>query len=129
MISGILSAKVLRIYIYLIIEVLICLEQKGIASLVGHDGKDAGCKYCNSKVLNTVRVAGKIAFVAGIAATAYDVGADINEGKFKSAGARAAVSGVAAGAAFIPIVGWGVAAGIGVADYVWGDEFYNWVEK
>lgn len=83
----------------------------------------------NSKVLNTVRVAGKIAFVAGIAATAYDVGADINEGKFKSAGARAAVFGVAAGAAFIPIVGWGVAAGIGVADYVWGDEFYNWVEK
>lgn len=26
------------------------------------------------------------------------------------------------------IVGWGVAQGFGVADYVWRDRFYNWVE-
>jgi hypothetical protein len=35
----------------------------------------------------------------------------------------------AAGSAFIPVVGWGVSLGIGVADYVWGDDFYNWVDE
>jgi hypothetical protein len=28
----------------------------------------------------------------------------------------------------IPVVGWGVAIGIGIADVVWGEQFYNWVE-
>lgn len=30
--------------------------------------------------------------------------------------------------ACIPVVGWGVAIGIGVADLVWGEKLYNWVE-
>jgi len=81
-----------------------------------------------SKVLNYTRVGGKILFVGGVVATGYQVGNDISNGDYYSAGTRAAVFGIAAGAAFIPVVGWGVAAGIGVADFIWGDQFYNWVE-
>lgn len=81
-----------------------------------------------SKVLNYTRLGGKVLVVGGVVATGYQVGSDISNGDYYSAGARAAVFGVAAGAAFIPVVGWGVAIGIGVADYVWGDQFYNYVE-
>jgi hypothetical protein len=80
-----------------------------------------------SKVLNYVRVGGKIIVVAGVLATGYQVGNDISNGNYASAGARAAVFGVAAGAAFIPVVGWSVAAGIGVADFIWGDQLYNYL--
>jgi RHS repeat-associated protein len=80
-----------------------------------------------SKALNYVRVGGKIVVVAGVLATGYQVGNDISNGNYASAGARAAVMGIAAGAAFIPVVGWGIAAGIGVADFVWGDQFYNYL--
>mgnify|MGYP002387774712 CR=1 FL=1 len=81
-----------------------------------------------SKVLNGVRVVGKVAVVTSVLATGYQVGKDIQNGKYYSAGTRVAVAGIAAGASFIPVVGWGVALGIGVADFVWGDEFYNYVE-
>jgi hypothetical protein len=81
-----------------------------------------------SKVLNYTRLGGKVLVVGGVVATGYQVGSDIYNGDYYSAGARAAVFGVAAGAAFIPVVGWGVAIGIGVADFVWGDQFYNYVE-
>lgn len=47
----------------------------------------------------------------------------------KGNAARLAVQTVGAGAAFIPVVGWGVSLGIGVADLVWGDKFYNWLDK
>lgn len=33
------------------------------------------------------------------------------------------------GAAWIPVIGWGVSIGIGVADMIWGDDFYKWVDK
>jgi hypothetical protein len=81
-----------------------------------------------SRLLNTARVGGKILGVAGVVATGYQVYGDIDNGKYYSAGARTTVAGIAVGAAFIPVVGWGVAAGIGVADYIWGDQFYNYVE-
>ena len=42
---------------------------------------------------------------------------------------RLAVQGAAIGAAFIPVVGWGVSLGIGAADLIWGDDFYNWIDK
>ena len=54
---------------------------------------------------------------------------DFVHGRYKSGSARLAVWGVAAGAAFIPVVGWGLSIGIGVADAIWGDDFYNYVEK
>lgn len=82
-----------------------------------------------SRVLNYARVGGKVLGVAGVVATGYQVYGDIDGGRYYSAGTRAAVFGVAAGFAFIPVVGWGVAAGIGVADYIWGDHFYNYVEN
>jgi hypothetical protein len=67
--------------------------------------------------------------VVNVLATATAVANDIDNGRFKSAGARTAVWGVAAGAAFIPVVGWGLSIGIGVADAIWGDDFYNYVEN
>ena len=81
-----------------------------------------------SKVLNYTRLGGRVLVVGGVVATGYQVGSDISSGDYYSAGARAAGFGIAAVAAFIPVVGWGVAIGIGVADFVWGDQFYNWVE-
>jgi hypothetical protein len=42
---------------------------------------------------------------------------------------RLAVQGVAIGAAFIPVVGWGISLGIGAADVIWGDDFYNWIDR
>jgi RHS repeat-associated protein len=82
-----------------------------------------------SRVLNYTRLGGKVLGAANIVATGYEISQDWSEGKYKSAGARAAVYGLATGAAFIPVFGWGLAIGIGVADYLWGDDFYNWVEK
>jgi RHS repeat-associated protein len=82
-----------------------------------------------SKVLKYARVGGKVLGAANILATGYEISQDWNDGKYKSASARATVYGVAAGAAFIPVVGWGVSIGIGVLDYMYGDEFYNWLEK
>ncbi len=83
----------------------------------------------SSKVLNYVRVGGEVIGVIGVVATGYQVYGDLDDGKYYSAGTRAVVFGVAAGAAFIPVVGWGVSAGIGIADYIWGDKFYNYVEN
>ncbi len=42
---------------------------------------------------------------------------------------RLAVQGAAIGAAFIPVVGWAVSLGIGAADLIWGDDFYNWIDN
>ncbi|MFN0081421.1 MAG: RHS repeat-associated core domain-containing protein, partial [Ferruginibacter sp.] len=42
---------------------------------------------------------------------------------------RLAVQGIAIGAAFIPGIGWGLSLGIGIADAIWGDDFYNWIDK
>jgi hypothetical protein len=42
---------------------------------------------------------------------------------------RLAVQGAAIGVAFIPVFGWGISLGISVADAIWGDDFYNWIDK
>ena len=81
-----------------------------------------------SKVLNYARIGGKVLVVAGVVTTGYQVINDGVNGNYYSAGARLAVAGVAAGAAFIPVVGWAVAEGIGVADFIWGEQFYNYVQ-
>ena len=83
----------------------------------------------NLKYVKGVKAAGKVLVVAGAAATLYEAYDDaFNKGSYYSAGTRLAVAGVASGAAFIPFVGWGLAGGIGIADAIWGDQFYNWVE-
>jgi RHS repeat-associated protein len=72
---------------------------------------------------------GKVAGVAGPLVSVYQIGDEFSNERYKAAGARAIVAGVAAGAVFIPGVGWGVAIGVGVIDAVWGDDFYNWLEE
>ncbi|MEO9484861.1 MAG: DUF6443 domain-containing protein [Ekhidna sp.] len=73
--------------------------------------------------------AGKAIGALNIGITGYQVYNDFSNGNYYGGGARMAVAGVAAGAAFIPVVGWGVAIGIGVADAIWGDRFYNYIEN
>src|SRR5690606_38697175 len=41
---------------------------------------------------------------------------------------RIAVQGLAIGTAFIPGVGWVISLGIGAADMMWGDQFYEWID-
>ena len=64
-----------------------------------------------------------------VLSTATAVTNDFVDGRYKSGGARVAVWGVAAGAAFIPVAGWAISAGIGIADAIWGDDFYNYIEN
>jgi RHS repeat-associated protein len=86
-------------------------------------------KAIKGGITKGLKVAGQAAVVADVAITFVQAGIDVSDGKFGSAGARVAVLGLATGASFIPVVGWGVAIGIGVADVVWGDQFYGWVES
>ncbi|CAM3242963.1 hypothetical protein [Kaistella daneshvariae] len=44
-------------------------------------------------------------------------------------GTRLAVQGFAIGTAFIPPFGWGISLGIGAADTIWGDQFYEWIDN
>jgi RHS repeat-associated protein len=81
------------------------------------------------KYVKSFKVVGKTLVFAGVAFTGYEVMKDIQNGKFYRAGVRILVFGAAAGSVAIPIVGWGVSAGIGLADAIWGEQFYNWVEK
>lgn len=67
--------------------------------------------------------------IINLAATGTAVANDLSDGNFKSAGARVVVASVAAAAVFIPGIGWGVSIGIGVADAIWGDDFYNYVQN
>ncbi|HLW31589.1 MAG TPA: hypothetical protein VKX40_04955 [Aequorivita sp.] len=41
---------------------------------------------------------------------------------------RIAVQGLAIGTAFIPGVGLVISLGIGGADMIWGDQFYDWID-
>jgi hypothetical protein len=83
----------------------------------------------NLKYVKGVKVAGKVLVVAGVAATGYEVYDDVfNKENYYSAATRAAVLGIGLAATAIPVAGWFVAGGIGLADAIWGDQFYNWVE-
>jgi RHS repeat-associated protein len=42
---------------------------------------------------------------------------------------RVVVQAVGAGATFVPFVGWGLSLGIGIADLVWGEDLYKWIDK
>lgn len=83
----------------------------------------------NLKYVKGVKAAGKVLVVGGVVATGYEVYDDVfNKGNYYSAGTRAAVLGIGLAATAIPVAGWAVAGGIGLADAIWGDQFYNWVE-
>lgn len=81
------------------------------------------------KVMSGLRGVGKALGWAGMVLTGIQVRDDYLNKRYAVAGARVAVAGLAYGVTFIPYVGWVLAIGIGVADYIWGDKFYNWVDN
>jgi hypothetical protein len=85
----------------------------------------------NCKPRERIRAAagGKFLSGASIITNVAQVGGDVYEGKYYSAGARTTVAAVAIGCSFIPGAGWAVAGGIGIAEAIWGDQFYNFVEN
>ena len=81
---------------------------------------------------NQAGALGKTLKGVSIAGTVISVGsAALQFAQHPTAGSatRLAVQGVAIGASFIPVLGWGVSLGIGIADTIWGDDFYKWIDK
>ncbi len=72
----------------------------------------------------TLKVVGTGAAAVGIASAGIQLYNNPTAGN----ATRLAVRSIAAGSAFIPVVGWGVCLGIGLADAIFGDEFYNWID-
>jgi hypothetical protein len=83
----------------------------------------------SSNVLKGLKGAGTTLGIAGLAYTGYQAVQDWRNGKRYSAIARIAVTAVAAGVSRAPYVGVPLSLGIGVADAIWGEEFYEWVEE
>ncbi len=67
--------------------------------------------------------------VIGSAVSVTSAGVKLYKNPTAGNATRLAVQGAAVGAAFIPVVGWGASLGIGIADAIWGDDFYNWIDK
>lgn len=86
------------------------------------------CIPTNTKMLKTLKAGGWFQAIANVRCVGYEMYQDYGEAKYKSMAARGVVFAFGAGVAFIPVVGWGIAAGIGVPDYIWGDEFYQAVQ-
>lgn len=81
------------------------------------------------KVMNGLRGAGKALGWAGAFLTAYQLYCDLQDKRYTAATARVSIVALAYGATCIPYIGWALAIGIGVADYIWGDEFYDWIDN
>ena len=81
---------------------------------------ETGAKYL--KFAKGIGVAGE---VIGVTSAGYQLIDNPTAGN----ATRLGVQGIAIGAAFIPVVGWGISIGIGTADAIWGDDFYNWIDK
>jgi RHS repeat-associated protein len=80
-------------------------------------------------VAKFVKGVGTTLTVASVGVTLMEVGQDINNGNYKAAAARTTVTAVAITiAATVPVFGWGIAAGIGIADAIWGDQLYEAIE-
>lgn len=82
-----------------------------------------------AKIMKLAKPLSRGILLANLAGTGVQVTDDFLHGRSKSGNARIAVLAVGVGATFIPVFGWGISLGIGVADAVWGDQFYNYVEK
>ncbi len=83
----------------------------------------------NAKYLNYARISGRALGVVGSAYGIVTAGVDIINNPTAGNCTKLAIRSFAVGAAFIPVVGWGVSLGIGMADAIWGDEFYDWIDK
>ncbi len=109
----------------------------GYATAVGTEA--AGVEAALKQGIGAAEDLGKVGKVAkGIAKGVGNVAAIVNIGSAAlqwvekptyGSGTRVAVQGLAIAATSIPFVGWGVSIGIGVADIIWGDDFYNWIDE
>ena len=83
----------------------------------------------NAKNLNYLRIGGKILGTAGTAITLgkaiKDVGSDANVKTVSSLITKSAIVGLA----FIPVYGWAIALTAGIAEGLYGDEFYDWINE
>lgn len=81
-----------------------------------------------AKAASFVKTAGKCFVVADAAVTGLTALEDIRTHKYASATARVVVTGVTIGIALVPGVGPVIAFGIGMADALWGQQFYDYVQ-
>ncbi|RWZ89597.1 MAG: hypothetical protein EO766_04090 [Hydrotalea sp. AMD] len=71
----------------------------------------------------------KVVGVAGnVVSAGYAIAKEINNPTLGNT-TRLTVQGAAVAAGFIPVVGWGISIGIGLADAIWGDDFYSWIDS
>lgn len=81
----------------------------------------------NAKYLNYFRIGGKILGTAGTMITlgkaVKDVGTDANIKTVSSLITKTAIVGLA----FIPVYGWAIALTAGVAEGLYGEDFYDWI--
>lgn len=82
----------------------------------------------NAKMLNAFRIGGKVLGTAGtvisLGTASYDVIKKPNTKTITSAATKCAIVGLA----FIPVCGWAIALVAGIADSVYGDDFYEFVD-
>lgn len=82
----------------------------------------------NAKYLNIFRVGGKILGTAGTVITigkaAHDVTKDASVKNITSLATKSVIVGLA----FIPVYGWAIALVAGLADGIYGDDFYDFVD-
>ena len=83
----------------------------------------------NAENLNYLRIGGKILGTAGTVITLgkaiKDVGSDANVKTVSSLITKSAIVGLA----FIPVYGWAIALTAGIAEGLYGDEFYDWINE
>lgn len=83
----------------------------------------------NAKNLNYLRIGGKILGTAGTVITLgkaiKDVGSDANVKTVSSLITKSAIVRLA----FIPVYGWAIALTAGIAEGLYGDEFYDWINE
>lgn len=82
-----------------------------------------------SKATTTIGKVSRALTATTVVTTAIDVYSDYAEGHSAKAVARAVVAGVTCASTYIPIAGPVIAAGLGVADAIWGEYFYDWVDS
>ena len=80
------------------------------------------------KYVKGVKAMGKGIGAINIGITGFAIYDDLQNRHIVTAIARGTVLGIGIASAAIPFIGWAIAGGIGVADAIWGDDFYNWIE-
>lgn len=83
----------------------------------------------NAKYLNYLRIGGKVLGTAGTMITLgkaiKDVGTDANIKTVSSLITKTTIVGLA----FIPVYGWAIALTAGVAEGLYGEDFYDWLSE